>query len=619
TAGSGGAAGGLNLMKAETDIGSTQPPVTYRPVLDSALLDAVIQQVKRAGVFAFDTETDNLDELIASPVGFSISVKGCEAYYIPVRSPNAACIPEKTVKAGLTKILTDPSLRLIGQNIKFDYKVMKRWGIEMANISFDTMIAAWLLDSDASSYSLDTLSEKVLHVTPLHFTDVVKKGESFADVPIQQATAYSAEDADFTYRLYEVYAPRLEERGLSDLFTRIEMPLVRILAEMELTGIRILPEVLIEFGRELEKELFSLESKIYKECGEEFNINSTQQLSHILFDVRKLKAVKKTKTGFSTDINVLEELAREDVVPGLVLRHRALSKLKSTYVDSLPKLINPETGRLHTRFIQTGTATGRLSSRDPNLQNIPIRDEEGRRIRDAFVPAPGFSFLSADYSQIELVVLAHLSGDPGLKEAFLSGKDVHRNTASLLFGVPEEEVTAEERRIAKTINFGVIYGMSAFRLARDLGIPRAEADKFLASYFGRYSGIRSFIERTVKAAEEEGVVRTILKRERTITGINSRNRTEKMSAERIAVNTPIQGSAADIVKLAMIRVTKRLHSEGLRTRLILQVHDELIFEVPSEEESSAEKIVREEMEHAYPLSVPLRVSIEMGKSWGELH
>ena len=593
--------------------------VKYIPVIDEALLDEICLKVKEARVYAFDTETDDTDELLARPVGFSLSVKPGEAFYIPVISPDSKCIPEDKVRKALGSILTDPKLELAGQNVKYDYKIMKRWGIKMANPAFDTMIAAWLLDSQASSYSLDSLSEKELKHRMIRFSDVVEKGETFASVPLEKAAAYSAEDADVTLRLYKLYKPRLEERGLHELFTEIEMPLVPILGDMELCGIRILPAVLSEYGHELGKEMADLEERIFRECGEVFNINSTQQLSRILFEKRKLKPSKKTKTGYSTDITVLEELAREDIVPGLVLRHRSLSKLKSTYVDALPKLVNPATGRLHTRFIQTGTATGRLSSRDPNLQNIPIRDEEGRRIRDAFVPATGYSFLSADYSQIELVVLAHLSDDPGLKEAFLTGKDIHRNTASLIFDVDESDVTSEQRRIAKTINFGVIYGMSAFRLARDLAIPRSDADRFLASYFSRYARIRSFIDSTVREAEENGIVQTLLKRQRIITGINSRNRTEKMAAERVAVNTPIQGTAADIVKLAMIHIAKRLGEERLKTRLILQVHDELIFEVPSGEEKKAESLVRQEMENAFTLSVPLRVSIETGRSWGNFH
>jgi DNA polymerase-1 len=397
------------------------------------------------------------------------------------------------------------------------------------------------------------------------------------------------------------------------------MPLVRILADMELEGIRLDPAVLALYSVELEKDLAALQGEIFGLVGHEFNINSTKQLQDVLFKDRKLTPTKKTRTGYSTDTSVLEELAGEDPVPAKILQQRTLSKLKSTYVDALPKLVNTKTGRLHTNFQQTGTATGRLSSKDPNLQNIPIKEAEGRRIRGAFVPAKGKVFLSADYSQIELVVLAHLSGDPGLCEAFLAGTDVHKMTASLIFGIPSEEVSPEQRRIAKTINFGVMYGMSAFRLARELGIARHEARRFIDSYFERYSKIQEFINETVAGAEKTESVTTILGRQRPIFAINSRNRTEKMGAERVAVNTPIQGSAADIVKLAMLRVDAALREKKLASRLLLQVHDELIFEVPKDEVPVMEELVRREMESACKLNIPLRVSIETGKSWGDMH
>jgi DNA polymerase-1 len=394
---------------------------------------------------------------------------------------------------------------------------------------------------------------------------------------------------------------------------------VPVLAEMELRGIRIDTGMLAAYSRELDGQLSSIEEEIYELCGHRFNIASTKQLQEVLFVERKLKPVKKTKTGYSTDVAVLQELAREDPVPEKVLRHRLLSKLRSTYVDALPKLVNAETGRLHTHFTQTGTATGRLSSKDPNLQNIPIRDEEGRRIRTAFVPADGWVFVSADYSQIELVVLAHLSGDPGLTRAFREGKDVHRETGALIFGVPAEEVTAAQRRIAKTINFGVMYGMSSFRLSRELNISRAEAESFIEAYFRTYPNIKSFVEQTVREAETHGAVRTLLGRERPLPDITSRNRTVKSGAERIAVNTPIQGTAADIVKRAMLRVDARLRAEGSDARILLQVHDELILEAPAAEREGVERIVSEEMAGAVELSVPLRVNVESGSSWGELH
>ncbi len=588
-------------------------------VTDADELDRWIAKVRAAGWFAFDSETDALDVFSSRPVGFSLSVREGEACYIPVCSPDAACIPEETIREKLSAILTDPDLRLIGQNIKFDYQVLKRWGIEIRNVAFDTMIAAWLLATDQNSFSLDVLAEQYLGYRTIRFSEVVSKGESFLSVPLARATEYAAEDADIAFRLYRLFGPMLEERGFTRLFEDLEMPLVPVLAEIELQGILLRPEALEAFDGELAVKLASIEEEIFRLCGKSFNINSTRQLQEVLFVDRKLKTDRKTKTGYSTDITVLEILAREDPVPGKVLEHRMVSKLKSTYVSALPKLVKPETGRLHTSFVQTGTATGRLSSRDPNLQNIPIRDEEGRRIRSAFVAPEGCRFLSADYSQIELVILAHFSRDPALMRAFRDGLDVHRQTGSLLFGVTQQEVTPEQRRIAKTINFGVMYGMSAFRLSRELGIPRGDADRFIGAYFATFRNVSDFIERTIAEAERTGVVRTMMGRERRIYGITSRNRNEKMGAERIAVNTPIQGTAADIVKLAMLRVSRQLSARKLSAKLVLQVHDELILEVPEAELPEVERLVREEMEHAVELSLPLRVNIETGASWGDLH
>jgi DNA polymerase-1 len=555
----------------------------------------------------------------AVPVGFSLAVEPGKACYIPLLAGGKRMFEDDAVRHRIQALVQDPGIRIIGHNFKYDYKVLRRWGVRTANLAFDTMIAAWMLDSTASAYGMDALASRLLGYKTIEFKDLVPKDGLFQDVPIEEAVRYAAEDADITFRLYEYFRPRLEERGLADLFSDLEMPLVPILAEMEYAGISLLSDRLLEYGKELEKNLGEIEAKIFEACGHSFNINSTKQLQEVLFEERKLTPTKKTKTGYSTDISVLEELAREDIVPSLVLRHRSLSKLKSTYVDSLPKLVNPETGRIHTRLIQTGTATGRLSSRDPNLQNIPIRDEEGRRIRSAFVPAEGHILISADYSQIELVVLAHLSGDPELGNAFRSGGDVHRRTAALIFDIGEDEVSADQRRIAKTINFGVMYGMSGFRLSRELGISRGKADSFISAYFHRYFRIKSFINRTVEETEKSGVSRTILGRERSIPAITSRNKTEKAGAERVAVNTPIQGSAADIVKLAMLRVDRRLREEKLGSRMILQIHDELLLEVPEAEADRVEELLREEMESAVELSVPLKVSIERGGSWGDLH
>lgn len=592
---------------------------SYETVTDMEALRRWIRKIHDNSWFALDIETNNINAMLADPVGFSLSVGFGTGCYIPLSAGGRNYFSADDLRPVIIELVEDSSLKLIGHNFKYDYKVLKRWGVNVRNLAFDTMIAAWVLDTSAPAYGMDALAERRFGYKTITFHDIVGKGEIFPDVKLDTAAEYAAEDADITYRFYESFSKELKERNLEELFYNVEMPLVRILGDIEFTGIKLLPQQLVHYSEELEKELHSTEDEIFLKCGRTFNINSTKQLQEILFTVRKLKPVKKTKTGFSTDIKVLEILSKEDVVPALVLKHRSLAKLKSTYVDSLPQLINPETKRIHTNFLQTGTATGRLSSKDPNLQNIPVRSEEGRKIRKAFIAEEGKILLSADYSQIELVILAHLSGDKGLKDAFTTGVDVHRMTGSLIFGVQPEEVTKDQRRIAKTINFGVMYGMSAFRLSRELSLPMKEASGFINAYFNRYAGIKSFIDRTVAEAEETGKVKTLLGRERMINGIRSRNKTEKSGAERIAVNTTIQGSAADIVKAAMIKIASRLEQEKLKTKMILQVHDELIFEVPEEELAIITNIVKTGMEGALSLSVPVTVSIESGKNWGELH
>ncbi len=590
----------------------------YETVLTYEDLDRWIETVRKEKIFSFDIETDSLDTIQANPVGFSISVKSGTGCYIPLIAGGKEILSASIVKNRLREILEDSSLKLVGQNIKYDYKVLRMWGLNPVNIWFDTMIAAWLVNSLISSYSMDSLAEFYLGYQTVHYNDIVPKDSLFQDIDLETASNYAAEDADITFRLYEVLRPLIEE-NYSDLFYKTEMPLVYILAEMELEGVRVRKESLEALSRDFEKTIAEISDEIYSLCGKEFNISSTKQLQEVLFTDRKLNPVKKTKTGFSTDNTVLEILSGEDPVPELVLKYRVLAKLKSTYADTLPKLIQNSTSRIHTTFRQTGTQTGRLSSTNPNLQNIPIKDEEGRKIRKAFIPSGGKVFLSADYSQIELVVLAHLSEDPGLIKAFSEGIDVHRMTGALIFQVSPDDVTQEQRRIAKTINFGVMYGMSGFRLSRELKIPRKQADQFISSYFERYANIRKFIDETVKRAEEKGSVSTILGRERVIAGINSRNRNEKNGAERMAVNTPIQGSAADIVKLAMIKIDEKIKTLKLKSKLVLQVHDELIYEVPLSEVDDMKKLVKKEMESVFTLKAPLRVSIETGESWGDLH
>ena len=593
----------------------------YELVVSEEELERWVGRARSAGLFAYDCETDSLNELDARPVGFSLAVEEGEACYIPVRAPDASTLPEDFVRRALRGILEDPAIKVVGQNLKYDYKVARRWGIGIRGIHFDTMIAAWLLDSSATSYGLDGLADRLLGYKTLPYEELIPKGDarSLADIEVARVTRYAAEDADIALRVFHVLEPRIESAGLSRLLAGLEMPLIALLAEMELVGIRLVASPLEQYSRELEDRVREIDREIFALCGHEFNINSTRQLQAVLFEERKLKAAKRTQTGFSTDNSVLELLAEEDRVAQLVLDHRGLAKLKSTYVDALPGMIRPDTGRIHTHFLQAGTATGRLSSRDPNLQNIPVREDAGRRIREAFIPEDGWLFMSADYSQIELVVLASLSGDPILTEAFRAGKDVHARTAALLYGMEERDVGAGERRIGKVINFGVIYGMSSFRLARDLRIPRKEAELFIARYFETYRGVASFIASTVEQAARDGFVTTIMGRRRTVAGIDSRNKTERSGAERVAVNSRIQGSAADVVKKAMLDVDSALRGRGLRARILLQVHDELILEVPEGEVKKVEPVVRAAMERAVELSVPLKANVEVGASWGAIH
>ncbi len=608
---------------------SGEPPVaavmqstaagTHAAVTDSGELDRILSEARRAGAYAFDVETDGTDEMRASPVGFSLCYREGRAFYIPLRAPDVKCLPEAAVREKLARLLGDPEAKLAGQNAKFDFKILSRWGLRPANVHFDTMLAAWVLDSDRTTYGLDGLAERYLSYKAMPYDGLVPKGATLADIAVQKVADYSGEDADLTLRLYNRLRSELEKEDLISVLRDIEVPLIPVLADMEMAGIRILPAKLQAYGREMEKELAALESAVYELCGRTFNINSTKQLQEILFTHRGLEPVKKTKTGYSTDMDVLEALAARDPVPEKILQHRKLSKLKSTYVDALPLLVNENTGRLHTHYIQTGTATGRLSSKDPNLQNIPIREEEGRRIRAAFVPAAGTRFISADYSQIELAILAHLSQDPALLAAFREGKDIHRQTAAMIFGVDEASVSPEERRVGKTINFGVVYGMSAYGLAQSLKISRSDAERFISTYFQRFGKVDGFLKDTIRGAEETGYVHTLFGRRRRIIGIASKNRTEKNAAERYAVNSPIQGTAADIVKIAMVKLHDRLAAEGFSTRILLQVHDEIVLESPEDEADRAGKIVAEVMEGAVGRGIPLHVTLETGESWGDFH
>ncbi len=611
----------------------------YKALTTLDELTAYIDAALKTPQVAYDSETDGLDTITANILGFSLCYEPGNAVYIPVARQSddlfadTTGIPLKDALTQLLRLFQAKSVTVVMHNAKFDLKVLatniKKAGFKNAELIekilessiYDTMIFAWLQNPERTGkngYSLESLGETVLGLKGIEFSSLVEKGQTFADVPLEKAAPYGAEDADFTLKL--ALAQQKEDTAhLKDLFA-LEMKVLPILTQMELTGIHLDTATLHAYNKELTEGIAAAEQAIYKEVGHEFNIASPKQLQTVLFEERGLKAGKKTKTGYSTDTSVLEELAFEDPVPRMILDYREMAKLKSTYVETLPKLTDDQ-GRIHTDFVQTGTATGRLSCREPNLQNIPVRNEAGRRIRSAFTAPDGKVLISADYSQIELVVLAHLSADKNMSQSFIDGTDVHKATAALIYGVSPDAVTPDMRRTAKTINFGVIYGMSAFRLARDLGISRTQASQFIENYFAQYSSVDSFIKETIRKAEENGYVETLFGRRRPIMNINSRNKLEKSAAERIAVNTPVQGSAADIVKTAMLKVSEELARSGSPARLLLQVHDELIFECPDDKKTidATIALIKDKMENAVKLNVPLRVSIEYGKNWGEFH
>ncbi|NJC88904.1 MAG: DNA polymerase I [Desulfuromonas sp.] len=597
----------------------------YRCVLTREELAALVEALQAAGRFAFDTETTGLDPLRAEMVGLSFAVKAGEGWYLPVGHHYLgvpAQLPRQLVIDTLRPLLENPQLKKIGQNIKFDALVLAHAGIELQGIETDTMIASYLAQPAAKSHGMDALASELLGYRAISYAEVTGSGKhqvTFDQVAIEKATVYAAEDADITLRLAEKLLPMVAATGQERLFHDVEMPLVAILTAMERTGVRVDPVFLGGLSKEMEGKLAALEQEIHRLAGGPFNIASPKQLGEVLFERLKLSRGRKTKTGWSTDSEVLASLADEHPVAALILDHRSLAKLKGTYTDALPKLINPATGRIHTSFNQAVTATGRLSSSDPNLQNIPIRSEEGRRIREGFIPADGCVLLSADYSQVELRILAHLADVPALKEAFARGEDIHRRTASEVFGVFPEMVSDEQRRQAKTINFGVIYGMSAFGLAKQLTIGRREAQAFIDAYFAHYPGIQAFMDAKIAEAREKLYVTTILGRRCAVPEIHSQNGAIRGYAERNAINYPMQGSAADIIKVAMVNIQRRLFDERLTSKMVLQVHDELVFEVPEAEVDVMREVVRDGMEGAVELSVPLAVEIGVGKNWREAH
>jgi DNA polymerase-1 len=618
---------GFTTLMKELTSEATLSAEDYRTVLDEASFAALLVELSQADAFSVDLETTSLNPLEAEIVGISVSHTEHGAFYIPVGHsyPGApAQLSRERVLAGLAPLLIDPARRKVGQNIKYDYQVLKCAGVEMSGVWCDTMVASYLLNPARSSHGLDTLAVEYLDHRMISYAEVTGTGKeqvNFAQVPVERASVYSCEDADATFLLHRLFLPRLTEAGMERLFFDLEMPLVTILAEMELTGVCLDLELLGRLSTGFGEQLSLLEREIYTLAGGEFNINSPKQLGEVLFVRLGLPSGKKTKgkTALSTNVEELERLAADFEIARLILQYRSLAKLKSTYTDALPKLVDPRTGRVHTSYNQAVTNTGRLSSSEPNLQNIPVRTEEGRNIRRAFVAPPGSLLLSADYSQIELRVLAHLSEDRVFCEAFARDEDIHTRTASEVFGLFPEMVTQEMRRQAKTINFGVIYGQGAFSLARQLGVTRRVAETFITSYRERHAGAMAFLDACVRAAEETGYVTTLLGRRLPIPDIASKNGNIRAFAQRNAINYPIQGSAADIIKQAMVRVTARMAREGVRSRLIMQVHDELVFEVPEDERLVMEQLVRHEMEQAASLRVPLKVDLGSGHTWSEAH
>ena len=599
---------------------SAPTDMSCETVLSNPRLQEIITKIKDE--VSFDIESTGRNPVTAQMVGLSISVEKGHAFYIPLAHSYPGAPLQMDKREALEKlhgIFGDEHIAKIGHNLKYDIMMLKKEGISVRGRVFDTMIASYLLNPNKPNHSLEEVAFEYLSYRKKTFMEVLGKKASFADVPLEDAAPYACRDASMSLELREALFGILKENGLEDLYNNIEMPLIYVLADMETAGVKIDTGKLGGISKELERELDSLTKRIYFLAGEEFNINSPKQLGTILFQNLGLQPGKKKKTGFSTDVSVLEELAQYHDLPGEILNYRSLNKLKTTYIDVLPTLINPETGRIHTSFNQAATATGRLSSSEPNLQNIPIKGEWGRRIREAFITEGTNLLLSADYSQVELRILAHLSGDEGLINAFNSNIDIHSRTASEIFGISLDKVSTDARRIAKTVNFGVIYGISPFGLSEALSISREDAKQYIDQYFERHPGVKSYIDKCIDDARCNGYVTTLFGRKRAVPEIHSKNTTVRQQGERLAVNSPIQGAAADIIKIAMVRIWKALTEKGLRSRMILQVHDELLFEVLPEELEVMREIVRKEMEGVLTLSVPLRVDIHHGKNWAEAH
>ena len=597
----------------------------YETLLTEADLNRWVEKLKQAKLFALDTETDNLDYMAANLVGISFALENGEAAYLPLQLDylGAPKTLEKTTALTLLKpVLENPAIQKVGQNFKYDLTIFARNGIDVQGVVFDTMLESYVLNS-TGRHNMDDLAKRYLGHQTISFEEIAGKGKNqltFNQIPLEQAAEYAAEDADVTMKLQQVLWEKLsKEPTLEKLFKEMELPLLGVLSRMERRGVLIDSDALFLQSNEIANRLSELEEQAYVLAGQPFNLASTKQLQEILFDKLGLPVIQKTPKGApSTNEEVLEELAFSHELPKVLVEHRGLSKLKSTYTDKLPQMVNPQTGRVHTSYHQAVTATGRLSSSDPNLQNIPIRNEEGRRIRQAFIAREGFTVVAADYSQIELRIMAHLSQDQGLINAFTQGKDIHRSTAAEIFGVALDEVTSEQRRNAKAINFGLIYGMSAFGLSRQLGIGRADAQSYMDLYFKRYPGVQTFMHDIREKAKAQGYVETLFGRRLYLPDINSSNGMRRKAAERVAINAPMQGTAADIIKRAMIQLDQKLQNDP-DIAMIMQVHDELVFEVRSEKVAFYSELIKTQMESAADLMVPLIVDVGQGNNWDEAH
>jgi len=593
-------------------------------ILNEDDLDKLLEELRTVREFAIDLETTGLDVMNAEIVGLSISFHPGEAYYIPVFHEYLGMpgmMKEQDVLEQLKPILANTDIRKIGQNIKFDYEVLKRSGADVVGIDFDTMIASYLLDPSASGHKLSDIAFKYLGAMMTPIEDLIGKGVKqipMSHVPVEQVSEYACADADITFQVKSFLEAELQEHDLYEIFREIELPLIPVLADMEMAGVKIDPDYLTKLSVDFEGRLKEMEAKIYSSAGRSFNINSPKQLSEILFDELELRRGRRTKTGYSTDERTLQSLVSEHPLPAMILEYRHFAKLKSTYVDALTEMINPTTGRVHTSFNQAVTATGRLSSSNPNLQNIPVRTDEGREIRRAFIaPSDDVLIVAADYSQIELRILAHLSKDAKLTEAFEKGEDIHSYAASLVFGIPIDQVTPDMRRSAKTMNYGIVYGIGAYRLANELKISLDEAQNLIDGYFQTYSGVKAYFDKTVEDATEKGYVTTLTGRRRYMPELSSKSRNIREFGKRAAINAPVQGSSADLIKIAMLKVADYLISTKKETKMLLQVHDELVFETPKKELDEVTVEVRQIMENAMELDVPIKVDINVGQNWLE--